>query len=75
MLKWYLDYLDVLKYEKDEVASRNLIENGENEIGDLNRRINRLKIVKKNLEEEMKKFEKRRSMNKSQRTRRKKRDE
>ena len=32
------------KYEEDEVASKYLDENGEDEIGDLNKRINHLKI-------------------------------
>ena len=44
MLKWYLNDLDILEYEEDEVASQNLARNGENEIGDLNKRINCLKI-------------------------------
>ena len=68
MSKWYLNDLDILKYEEDEVASKNLAENGEDEIRDLNRRINCLKIEerksrrgdKKNLEEKMNKLQKRR---------------
>ena len=45
MQKWYLDYLDILElYEEDEVTWKNFVENDEDEIGDLNRKINRLKI-------------------------------
>ena len=45
MSKWYLnDDLGILEYEEDEVASKNLTENGEDKIRDLNRIINFLKI-------------------------------
>ena len=37
MLKLYLNYLDILEYEEDELASQNLAKNSEDEIGDLNR--------------------------------------
>ena len=40
---------------EDKATSKNFVENGEDEIGDLNGRINRLKIEEKNLEEKMKK--------------------
>ena len=39
--------MDILEYEKDEIASKNLTENGENEIGNLNRKINCLKIYER----------------------------
>ena len=39
-----LSDLDILKYEKQEVVSKNFVKNAEDEIGDQNRRINRLKI-------------------------------
>ena len=55
MSKRYLNNLDILEYEKDEIASKNLAENGEDKIGDLNRIMNRLKYKKENLEEEMQK--------------------
>ena len=32
MSKWYLNDLDILEYEEDEIASKNIVENGENEI-------------------------------------------
>ena len=41
MSKWYLNDRNILQYEKDELASKNFVENGEDEIGDLNKRINR----------------------------------
>ena len=44
MSKWYLNDLDTLEYEEDEVASKNLVKNSEDEIRDLKRRINHLKI-------------------------------
>ena len=44
MSKWNLNDFDILKYEKDEVALKNIVENCEDEIGELNRRINYLKI-------------------------------
>ena len=44
MSKWYLNDLDILKYEEDEVASKNLVEDYEDEIWDLKRRRNSLKI-------------------------------
>ena len=44
MSKWYLNDLDILKYEKYEVALKNFVENGEDEIEDLNIRINPIKI-------------------------------
>ena len=40
MSQWYLNDFDILEYEKNEVASKNLLENGE----DLNRIINCLKV-------------------------------
>ena len=42
----------ILEYEKDEVASKNLAENGENEIRDLNRRTSHLKIEERKFERE-----------------------
>ena len=50
MSKWYLDDLDILEYEKDELASKNLAESSENEIGDSNRRMNCLKIEERKSE-------------------------
>ena len=44
MSKWYLDDLDILEYEKNEVASKNVAENSKDEIGNLNRKMNHLKI-------------------------------
>ena len=44
MSKWYLANLDILKYEEDEVDSKTFAKNGEYEMGDLNRRMNSLKI-------------------------------
>ena len=41
MSKWYLNDLSILEHKKDEVAQRILPKNGENEIEDLNRNINR----------------------------------
>ena len=49
MSKWYLSDLDILKYEKGKVTSNNLTKNGEDEIGDLNRRINHLKKEEKEI--------------------------
>ena len=54
-LKWYRNDLDIFEYEKDEkeywnnheIDSKNLVENDEEEIEDLNRRINHLKIKEK----------------------------
>ena len=51
-LKRYLNDFDILKYKgieeeywnNREIASKNIDKNDENEIGDLNKRINRLKI-------------------------------
>ena len=43
-VKMILNDLDILEYEEDEVVSQNLAKNGKDEIGDLNRRINLLKI-------------------------------
>ena len=51
-LKWYLNNLDILEYKEDEeeyrnnceIALKNLAKNDEEEMGDLKRRINRLKI-------------------------------
>ena len=56
-LKWYWNELDILEYEKDkeeywnnrEIALKNLAENDKEEIGDLNRRINCLKIEERKL--------------------------
>lgn len=42
--KWYLYDIDILEYEENEVALKNITENNENWIKDLNRRMNRLKI-------------------------------
>ena len=43
MSNWYLNNLGILEYERDEVASNNLAEKGEDEIGNLNGKINHLK--------------------------------
>ena len=43
MPQWYLNNLDILQYEENEVVSKNLVKNGKNEIGNLNRRINGFK--------------------------------
>ena len=48
MSKWYVNDFDILKYE-DEVDSKNIDENDEDERGNLNRRINRLKIEGKKI--------------------------
>ena len=64
-LKWILNDLNILEYKKGEeeywnnheIVS-NLAENDEHEIRELNKRIDRLKIEEKNLEEEMKKSRK-----------------
>ena len=50
MSEWYLDNLDILEYEKNKVASNNLVENGKYEIWDVNKRINRLKIEERKSE-------------------------
>lgn len=42
MSKWYLNELDILEYEENEVVSNNLIENDEDGIKNL-KKINRLK--------------------------------
>ena len=39
MSKWYSNDLDVLEDEKDEVVLNNLVENSEDEIRDLNKRL------------------------------------
>ena len=44
MLKGYLDNLDILRYEEDKVALKNIAENDEDKIRDLNRRISRWQI-------------------------------
>ena len=44
MSKWYLNVFNILEYEKDNVTSKNFVENDEYEIKYLNKRINRLKI-------------------------------
>ena len=36
MSKWYLNYLDILEFEEDEVVSKNLVEISEDEIENLN---------------------------------------
>ena len=46
MSKWYLNDFDILEYKEDELALKNLIENGKNEIY-LNRIINCLKNSRK----------------------------
>ena len=43
MSKWYLNDFDIFEYEKDEVASKNLVENGDDKIRDQKKRIKRLK--------------------------------
>ena len=48
MLEWYLNDFDILKYDEDDVASKNLVENDEDEIWDFIKRINRLKIEERN---------------------------
>ena len=44
MSKWYLNDFDILEYEENEVTLKSLVENGEDGIGDLNKRTNCLKI-------------------------------
>ena len=44
MSKWYLNDLDILEYEEDEIASKNLVENAKYEIRYLSRRIDCLNI-------------------------------
>ena len=61
--------MNILEYEKDEIASKFFFENGEDEIVDLNRRINRLKTKEKNMEREMKNLKEK--MNKSQKRKKK----
>ena len=59
-LKWYSNDLDILEYKDDEeeywnnreITSKNLDENDEDEIGDLNKRINCLKIERNKFERE-----------------------
>ena len=44
MSKLYINDFDILEYEEDEVALKNFVENSEDEIKNLTRRINCLKI-------------------------------
>ena len=68
MSKWYVDNLNIHEYEKDEVVSKNLVENSKDEIEDLNWRINCLKIEKRKSQKGYEEIWKEK-MNKSQRRR------